>query len=98
MSERETITFLSSVKSCRGAAIGLVAFSILINVLYLTGSFYMLQVYDRVIPSRSVPTLVALTILAAVLYAGQSAMDYFRAKILTRMARTLDERLSPRVF
>jgi ATP-binding cassette, subfamily C, bacterial PrsD len=90
--------FLSAVSACRGALIGLALFSALINVLYLTGSFYMLQIYDRVIPSRSVPTLVALSILAATLYAGQAALDVFRSRILARMARSLDERLSPRVF
>jgi len=90
--------FLATVRACRGAVIGLALFSALINVLYLTGSFYMLQVYDRVIPSRSVPTLIALSILAAVLYAGQGAMDVCRTRILARMARSLDERLGPGVF
>src|SRR5215207_1656175 len=82
----------------RGALFGVGAFSALINVLYLTGSFYMLQIFDRVIPSRSIPTLVALSILAATLYAGQAALDFYRGRILLRMARSLDERLSPRVF
>ncbi|KQQ19555.1 type I secretion protein [Methylobacterium sp. Leaf122] len=90
--------FMAAVSGCRGAFLGLLLFSALINLLYLTGSFYMLQVYDRVIPSRSVPTLVALSLLAAVLFAGQAALDFFRSRILTRMARSLDERLSPRVF
>jgi ATP-binding cassette subfamily C protein len=58
----------------------------------------MLQVYDRVIPSRSVPTLVALSVLAGVLYVGQAGLDFFRRRILLRMARSFDERLSPRVF
>ena len=90
--------FLAAVGGCRGALIGLALFSALINILYLTGSFYMLQVYDRVIPSRSVPTLIALSALAAVLFAGQAMLDFFRSRILSRMARALDERLSPRVF
>src|SRR4051795_705819 len=90
--------FLAAVRACRGAFIGLTLFSALINVLYLTGSFYTLQVYDRVVPSRSVPTLIALSVLAATLYAGQAALDFFRNRILLRMARSLDERLSPRVF
>src|SRR4051812_32441279 len=90
--------FLAAVSACRGTLMALALFSALINILYLTGSFYMLQVYDRVIPSRSVPTLVALSLLAAVLYAGQAALDFFRTRILARMARALDERLSPRVF
>src|SRR4051794_32880782 len=82
----------------RGALVALLLFSGLINILYLTGSFYMLQVYDRVIPSRSVPTLIALSVLAGMLYAGQAALNFFRSRILARMARSLDEHLSPRVF
>jgi ATP-binding cassette, subfamily C, bacterial PrsD len=95
---RPRMSFLSAISACRGALIGLALFSALINILYLTGSFYMLQVYDRVIPSRSIPTLIALTALAAVLFAGQAALDFFRSRILLRMARSLDERLSPRVY
>ena len=96
---RPTDTSLIAVLSAyRGPLIGLALFSALINVLYLTGSFYMLQVYDRVIPSRSVPTLIALSLLAGALYAGQAALDFFRGRILLRMARSVDEQLSPRVF
>ncbi|MDF2970363.1 MAG: type secretion system ATPase [Microvirga sp.] len=91
-------TFLAAVSGCRGALVGVALFSALINILYLTGSFYMLQVYDRVIPSRSIPTLIALTILAGVLFAGLAALDVFRGHVLVRMARSLDERLSPRMF
>ena len=90
--------FLTTVTAARGAFFGLAIFSGLINLLYLTGSFYMLQVYDRVIPSRSVATLIALSLLAAALFAGQAALDYFRSRVLLHMARSLDERLSPRVF
>jgi ATP-binding cassette, subfamily C, bacterial PrsD len=92
------LSFIAAVSACRGALIGLGLFSALVNILYLTGSFYMLQVYDRVIPSRSVQTLIALSVLAATLYAGQAALDFVRGRILLRMARSLDERLSPRVF
>src|SRR3954452_23382196 len=87
--------FLAAVSACRGALMALALFSALINILYLTGSFYMLQVYDRVIPSRSVPTLIALSVLAAPLYAGQGALDVFRSRILARMGRSLDEGLEP---
>jgi ATP-binding cassette, subfamily C, bacterial PrsD len=90
--------FLAAVSACRGALMALALFSALINILYLTGSFYMLQVYDRVIPSRSVPTLIALSVLAGMLYAGQAALNFFRSRILLRMGRSFDERLSPRVF
>ena len=57
--------------SCRRIFWGLAAFSGLSNILMLTGSFFMLQVYDRVLPGRSVPTLVALMTLATMLYVFQ---------------------------
>src|SRR5439155_8933598 len=77
-------------------AVGLM--SGLINILYLTGSFYMLEVYDRVLPSRSIPTLVALSILALTLFAFQGVLDIIRSRVMVRIAATLDERLSGRVY
>ena len=64
----------------------------------LTGALFMLEVYDRVLPSRSVPTLVALLILAAALYAGQGFIDAIRGRILLRVGTSLDEALSLRVY
>ena len=49
-----------ALSRCRHALIGIALMSGMINVLYLTGSFFMLEIYDRVLPSRSVPTLVGL--------------------------------------
>ncbi|MEA1833722.1 type I secretion system permease/ATPase, partial [Methylobacterium durans] len=65
---------VSALSRCRSAFIGVGVMSGLVNVLYLTGSFFMLEVYDRVIPSRSVPTLVGLMALALVLYAFQGLL------------------------
>lgn len=59
--------------ACRGAFLTVGLFSAVVNVLMLTGSVYMLQVYDRVIPSHSVPTLVALSIIVIALYGLQGA-------------------------
>ncbi|WP_244424780.1 type I secretion system permease/ATPase [Methylobacterium nodulans] len=70
----------------------------LVNLLYLTGSFFMLEVYDRVIPSRSVPTLIGLLALALVLYVFQGLLETLRSRILTRVGASLDESLSARVF
>jgi ATP-binding cassette subfamily C protein len=70
----------------------------MINVLYLTGSFFMLEVYDRVVPSRSVPTLVGLVVLAAGLYTAQGVLDLIRGRILVRIGASLDESLDTRVF
>ena len=78
------------------AALGLM--SGLINLLYLTGSFFMLQVYDRVIPSRSLPTLVALSGLALILYGFQAVLEFIRGRILVRMAGSLDVELTDAAF
>lgn len=88
---------LADLKSCRAAFWGVAAMSGLSNVLMLTGSFFMLQVYDRVLPSRSVPTLVALTVLAGGLFCFQGVLDLIRSRILVRIGQSLDETLGPRV-
>lgn len=67
-------------------------------MLYLSGSAYMLEVYDRVLPSRSVPTLVALTVIIAVLYAFQGCFDLIRRRLLMRIGERLDDVLSPRLY
>lgn len=86
------------LRSCRQIFWGMAAFSGVSNVLMLTGSFFMLQVYDRVLPSRSIPTLIALLALAVVLYAFQGALDLIRSRISVRIGRHLDETLGLRVF
>jgi ATP-binding cassette subfamily C protein len=87
-----------ALHSCRSAFLGVAAMSCTINLLYLTGSFFMLEVYDRVLPSRSVPTLVGLLILAGGLYVAQGVLDLIRGRILVRIGSALDDALSARVF
>jgi PrtD family type I secretion system ABC transporter len=84
--------------SCRRVFWGLALFSGLSNILMLTGSFFMLQVYDRVLPSRSVPTLVGLLLLATLLYGLQGALDLIRGRISVRLGRHLDETLCVRIY
>lgn len=72
--------------------------SALVNILYLTGSFFMLEVYDRVLPSRSIPSLIALCLLALLLYAFQGAFELIRGRMLVRIAGALDESLSGRIY
>jgi PrtD family type I secretion system ABC transporter len=84
--------------SCRHAFVGIGMISGMINLLYLTGSFFMLEIYDRVLPSRSVPTLIGLAIIAFVLYAFQGLLDVLRGRILVRIGASLDESLNRRVF
>jgi ATP-binding cassette subfamily C protein len=87
-----------ALRACRNAFIGVGVMSCMINLLYLTGSIFMLEVYDRVLPSRSVPTLVGLVILAAGLYAAQGGLDLIRGRVLGRIGTALDEALNTRVF
>jgi ATP-binding cassette subfamily C protein len=87
-----------ALRTCRNAFIGLGVISCMINVLYLTGSLFMLEVYDRVLPSRSVPTLIGLAILAAGMYFFQGILDLIRGRILGRIGTALDEALNRRVF
>jgi ATP-binding cassette, subfamily C, type I secretion system permease/ATPase len=84
--------------SCGTAFVGIGAFSGLINVLMLTSSLFMLEVYDRVLPSRSVPTLVALSVLTAILFIFQALLEITRGRLLVRTGNQLDGRLSPRVY
>ncbi len=65
------------------------------NLLLLAGPLFMLQVYDRVLPSRSVPTLVALTALVAGLYGFYAVVEWMRARIANRVGAFVDETLSP---
>ncbi len=84
--------------SCVAAFIGIGIFSGLINLLMLTGSLFMLEVYDRVLPSRSVPTLIGLSALAAVLFTFQALLEITRGRLLVRIGNQLDCKLGARVY
>lgn len=73
-------------------------FSFFINILMLTGALFMLQIYDRVLPSRSIPTLVGLAILALTLFAFLGVLDLLRGRVLVRVGAYLDETLSPKIY
>src|SRR5438552_4716710 len=87
-----------ALRACRSAFLGVGFMSCMINLLYLTGSIFMLEVYDRVLPSRSVPTLIGLIIIAAGLYMAQGVLDVIRSRVLGRIGTALDEALNARVF
>jgi hypothetical protein len=82
----------------RHAFIGIALFTAAINILQLTGPLFMLEVYDRVLPGRSVPTLVAIGILALVMFAFQGLLDFVRGRVLVRIAGSVDQSMSHRVF
>jgi PrtD family type I secretion system ABC transporter len=89
---------MAALSACRNAFAAIGLLTGVINVLMLTGSLFMLQVYDRVLPSRSVPTLIALFALVLALYAFQGILDMTRGRLLVRIGAFLDERLSTRVY
>jgi ATP-binding cassette subfamily C protein len=64
----------------------------------LAGSFFMLLVYDEVLTSRSVPTLVGLFAMVAVAYAFQASLDIIRGRALIQVGALVDKRLSGRIY
>jgi len=73
-------------------------FSVFVNVLMLTGSLFMLQVYDRVLSSGSKETLLALTILVGALFAIMGVLDYVRGRVAARIGASFQAGLDSRVF
>ena len=84
--------------ACRGYFFTVGLFSAAINVLYLASPLYMLQVYDRVVSSGSVPTLLMLTLALLIALGAMAALDGVRARILIRAGLRLDRLLSGRVM
>lgn len=73
-------------------------FSFFINILGLTAPLYMMQVYDRVLSSRSITTLVVLTILIALLYFAGGLLESIRSKLLVRAGVKFDEEINQQAF
>lgn len=88
----------SALANCRSGLLSLGIFSLFANLLMLTGPLFMLQVYDRVLTSGSLPTLLALALLVAVLYAAYGFLEFIRSRLLVRTGRIVDEELRERVF
>lgn len=89
---------LESIRAHKVAFWGVALFSGVINILYLAPAMYMLQVYDRVLGSRSEMTLIVLTVIVLGMYALMALLENFRAAVLIRVGNALDEVLSKRVF
>lgn len=88
----------AAISASRRGFLAIGVFTGVINILMLTGSFFMLQVYDRVIPSRSLPTLLGLFAVVVVLYAFQGILDAIRGRLLNRVGGVLSDQLSTRVY
>ncbi|EXJ15988.1 type I secretion system permease/ATPase [Imhoffiella purpurea] len=88
----------AALKAGRDSFIFAGFFSLFINLLMLVPPLYMLQVYDRVLASRSSSTLLMLTILVVFLFAILGLLELLRTRILVRISAKLDMALSPRLF
>lgn len=90
--------YLGALRGLRGTFVMVGLFSAIINLLMLTGPVYMLQVYDRVLSSGSVATLVGLFAIVIVLYGFLGLYDFLRARLLSRASLRLDARVGDEAF
>ncbi len=88
----------TALRALNGPLFGVSAISCIGNILMLTGPMFMMLVYNKVLVSKSLPTLVALTLLALLLYAFYGLLEVLRGKVLTRVGITFDHRLAPTLF
>ena len=89
---------LDARRESRPLFVAAFVFSVFVNLLMLTGPLYMLQVYDRVLGSRSEETLLALSILVVFLYLMMGILDYARGRVLARIGARFQDKLDRRVF
>jgi len=87
-----------ALNSARDAFMGVLLFSIFVNLLMLTGPIYMLQVYDRVLQSNSIPTLVAISVVMVVLYIFMGIFDFLRSRVLVRVSQKFEYLMTDRTF
>ena len=93
--KREIRTVLSQSRQLFAAA---VLFSVAVNLLMLTGPVFMLQVYDRVLSSRSEATLVTLIVIVAFLFLMMGVLDHSRQRVIARIGARLQSQLDSRVL
>lgn len=87
-----------ALKACRAHFLWAAVFSALVNLLYLTPTLYMMQVYDRVVPTGGVTTLVLLSAVALFALAALSGLDWLRGRLMLRAGLRLDRMLSGKVL
>jgi ATP-binding cassette subfamily C protein len=87
-----------ALRQCRPHFVAAAVFSLLINILYLAPTLYMLQVYDRVVPTAGKTTLLFVTLALALALLALSALDMVRNRLLLRASQRLDSLLAPRIL
>ncbi|HZC37583.1 MAG TPA: ATP-binding cassette domain-containing protein, partial [Sphingomicrobium sp.] len=87
-----------ALADCRQHFIAAAVFSLLINILYLAPTLYMLQVYDRVVPTAGTTTLLFITLALAFALLTLSILDMFRNRLLIRASQRIDALIAPRIL
>lgn len=87
-----------AIAKCRRTFVAVGIFSAAVNLLALTGSIYMLQLYDRVLPSHSIPTLVGISLVMLLFYISFGLFDLLRTHLLSRIGLRIERYLRPRVI
>ncbi len=87
-----------ALADCRQHFVAAAVFSLLINVLYLAPTLYMLQVYDRVVPTAGKTTLLFVTLALALALLTLSALDMVRNRLLVRASQRIDALVAPRIL
>lgn len=88
----------AALRACRQHFVTAALFSALVNLLYLAPTLYMLQIYDRVVPTQGLLTLVFLTLAVILALSALSLLDMLRTRLLVRISMRLDRRLSGAVL
>lgn len=96
--DTQTNRYRAALRGLRGSFAWVALFSAGVNILMLTGPLFMLQVYDRVLSSGSVPTLIGLFAIVVVLFAFLGFYDYLRVRLMSRAGYRLDHELGDHGF
>jgi PrtD family type I secretion system ABC transporter len=87
-----------ALADCRRHFVAAAVFSLLINILYLAPTLYMLQVYDRVVPTAGKTTLLFVTLALAMALMTLSALDMIRNRLMVRASQRIDALVAPRIL
>ncbi|HEV2596336.1 MAG TPA: type I secretion system permease/ATPase [Sphingomicrobium sp.] len=87
-----------ALRDCRQHFYAAAVFSLLINILYLAPTLYMLQVYDRVVPTGGTTTLLFVTLVLALALMTLSSLDMVRNRLLVRASQRVDSLIAPRIL
>jgi ATP-binding cassette subfamily C protein EexD len=90
--------FEEALAVCKRSFVAVGVFSFFINILMLTPMFYMINVYDKAVATASVPTLIALVVIAAFLYLMMGCLEWVRSVVLIHIGSRLDILVAPRVY